>query len=358
MNQESTTRSEPESLGFGRVFTDHVLAMSWTERRRWSAPVVQNRLQATAILPTSAALNYGQGVFEGMKAVRMQDGTVSFFRPDSHLHRLNNGAHRMGIPLVDFNTLWAGLRDLVSTDLPWLSDEPGSAFYLRPLLVGNGSTIGVAPADAYQLIVLLSPLGEYFAESGGADGMVTVMATPQYSRAAPGGTGDIKTPANYGGTLLPALLAHNHGFDQVLWLDAIDQEYVEEIGTMNVFFVIDGVLVTPPLNGRILPGVTRDSVLKLARDEDHEVGQRPVTLTEIIDGIAAGRVTECFGTGTAVGIQPIAAIGVRGSEYVISTHPGPVARRYAEMLAGLQCGALLDRFGWMRRLTEVSAVTA
>ncbi|MER6997956.1 branched-chain amino acid aminotransferase [Streptomyces sp. NPDC000410] len=352
-------RPKPEAdtpLVLGRHFTDHAFSMRWTKRRAWQGLTIADRNELPALRPTSAALNYGQTVIEGIKAYRMNDGGIAVYRPDSHVKRLNNGARRLALPQLDFDRVWGALRRLVDLDRDWIPEGPGAALYLRLVLAGNGGTLDLAPADECLFYALAGPVGSA-AEQG--DRSARSMVVDGYATAWPGGTGSVRAAGNYGPNVVPGEIAANYGYDQVLWLDAEHQRFVKQLGTMNVFFVIDGVLTTPPLDPGILPGVTRDSVIKLARDAGVTVDERPVELAEVLKGIDDGRVTECFGTATETGITAVCEIGHKGQEHRIpGSTPGPVTARYRDLLDGLHRGDAPDRFGWMRRLTEVSPVHA
>jgi branched-chain amino acid aminotransferase len=314
---------------------------------------IADRDELPTMRPASTALNYGQAVFDSLKAYRMADGTVAVYRPDSHVKRLNNAARRMALPQVDFDRVWLGIRTLVELDAQWLPAQPGAALYLRCVLAGNGATLEVAPAEECLFTILVSLVEQ--AEP--AEPPVRAMVVDGYTRAWPGATGDINAVGNHGQGLVPREIAANYGYDHVLWVGGEPQRRVQQIGAMNVFFVVDGVLTTPNLDGTVLAGITRDSIIKLARDAGAAVVERPIELAEVLRGISDGRISECFGAGTAEGIVPVGGLGYQVEEYRL---PGDtaVASRYRELLDGIRGGALVDRFGWMRRLTEVSTVHA
>lgn len=339
------------SLGLGRHFTDHAYFMRWSKRRSWRGMTIGDRDELPTLRPASAALNYGQAVFDSLKAYRMADGTVAVYRPDSHIKRLNNAARRMALPQVDFDRVWLAIRRLVELDAQWLQAQPGAALYLRCVLAGNGTTLDVAPAEECLFTILVSPVEQ--AEP--AELPVRAMVVDGYTRAWPGGTGDINSVGNYGQGIVPREIAANYGYDHVLWVGGEPQRRVQQIGAMNVFFVVDGVLTTPHLDGTVLPGITRDSIIKLTRDAGTRVDERPVELAEVLQGISDGRITECFGTGTAEGIASISGLGYQAEEYRLPSGTA-VASQYRELLDGIRGGTLVDRFGWMRRLTEVSTV--
>jgi branched-chain amino acid aminotransferase len=356
VNPTTTPRLKPETgtpLLPGRHITDHAYFMRWSKRRSWQGMTIADRDELPAVRPTSSALNYGQVVVDGLKAYRMADGTLSVYRPDSHIKRLNNAARRLALPLVDFDRVWYAIRRLVELDGDWLSAEPDKALYLRTVLAGNGGALEMTPADECLFYVLAGPV-----ESAQPTGRpVRAMVVDDYVRAWPGGTGNVNAAGNYGPGLVPREIAVNMGYDHVLWLGGGQQRLVQQIGAMNVFFVVDGVLTTPALDGTVLPGITRDSIIKLARDAGTRVDERPIELAEVLQGISDGRITECFGTATVDGIVPIGGVGYKAEEYRL---PGgtAVATHFQELLHGIRRGDLIDRFGWMRRLSEVSTVNA
>jgi branched-chain amino acid aminotransferase len=352
----ATPRPKPAAdapLGLGRQLTDHAYCMRWTKRRSWQGMTIVDRDDLPAVRPTSAGLHYGQAVSDGLNAYRMTDGSVAVYRPDSHIKRLNNAARRMALPQVDFDRLWRGVRALVELDAGWLPEGPGAALHLRVVLTGNGATLDLAPAEEGLLTVLAAVVRQ----PGTAERPARAMVVDDYVRAWPGGTGDINAVGGYGQGVVPREIAANYGYDHVLWTGAGPQRRIQQVGDMNVFFVIDGVLTTPALDGTVLPGVTRDSIIKLARDEGARVDERPIGLDEVLRGISDGRVTECFATGTVEGVVPIDGLGFQSEEYRLPAGT-TVAAHHRAVLDGIRSGALVDRFGWMRRLTEVSPVTA
>jgi branched-chain amino acid aminotransferase len=353
MSRTAEPRLKPEpgaELPPGQVFTDHSFYMRWSKRRAWQGLTIADRDTIPSLRPAAAALNYGQTLIEDLKAYRMNDGTVSVYRPDSHLKRLNKGTQRMALPLVDFDRVWGALKALAEVDEGWLAQEAGSELSLRLVLAANGKTLAPGPATEALFYILASP------SRGATAAPQSALSLPQYVRAWPDGTGDIGAAGNYAAAVVPAEVAVNYGYGQVLWLDGPQRRFVQQVGEMNVFFVIDGVLTTPALEQSIFPGITRDSLIKLARDGGQRVDERPVELAEVLAGIGDGRVTECFATGTAAGVVPLDAIGADPARYPLSAAPGPVTTYFRDLLDGIHRGDLADRFGWMRRLTEVATV--
>ncbi|MFG2589954.1 aminotransferase class IV [Streptomyces sp. NPDC048438] len=348
-------RPKPEAgSSTGTILTDHAFFMRSGKRRSWQGLTVADRDTIPALRPTAAALQGGQVVVDGLRAYRMTDGTVSVFRPDSHIKRLNNGARRLALHQVDFDRVWSSVRALVQLDQEWLPEEPGGAMDLRAVLAADGTGLTAGPVDDCLFYVLASVADQD--EAGGK--AVRAMTLDGYVRAWPGGFGDINAAGTLAMGVVPGEIAANYGYDHVLWLDGPQGRLVQQIGNLNAFFVIDGVLTTPLLDRSVLPGITRDSIVKLARDSGTRVVERPVELAEILKGIADGTVTECFATGTEAGVAPVTSLGHQGEEYRLADEAGPVTTRFRGLLQGLHRGEAVDRFGWMRRVTEVAPVHA
>ncbi|WLQ33670.1 aminotransferase class IV [Streptomyces castrisilvae] len=350
----TTPRPRPEADGpAGAVLTDHAFFMRTGKRRGWQRLTVADRDSVPALRPTAAAVLSGQSVIDELAAYRLADGTVAVFRPDSHIKRLNNGARRLAMPQVDFDRVWSSVRAMVELDEGWLAREAGSCLRLRAVLAADGSGLTAGPADDCLFYVLGSVPAAAEAKP------LKALTLDGYVRAWPGGTGDVNTAGGLAAGVVPGEIADNYGNDHVLWLDGPQGRFIQQIGELNAFFVIDGVLTTPALDRTVLPGVTRDSVVKLARDAGTEVVERPVELAEVLKGIADGTVTECFATGTAAGVAPVGSLGHQGEEYrLASQEAGPVTARFRDLLDGIHRGESVDRFGWMRRITEVAPVHA
>jgi branched-chain amino acid aminotransferase len=353
----STPRLIPvldSNLGFGKHFTDHAFFMKWNSKKGWHSKTVCDRDALPSIGLSAKVLNYGQGLFEGIKAFKTNDGVVQAFRPDSHIKRLNNGAKRLCLPQVNFTDAWDGISELLRLDSQWIPEGNGSALYLRPVLAGVEESLGVSSATECLFYVLASPVSSYYKDEG--FGPVKILVSEEHIRAFPGGTGNIKAIGNYAGSLLAADIAKNLGYTQVLWLDAIERQYVEEVGTMNIFFVFEGKIVTPELSaGTILAGITRDSVIKLCRDEGMVVEERKISIKEIVQRSHDGTMTECFGTGTAVVISPVSEIGYQDMRIKIGVlGQNPIAASLFSTISETQIGKQIDRFGWIRRLNALS----
>lgn len=336
-----------DNPGFGRVFTDHMATIRWTEEKGWHNAKVTARAPFS-LDPACAVLHYAQEIFEGLKAYRTQDGAITLFRPEENARRFNQSAERMAMPLLPEAMFLDSIEALVDMDRDWIPDGEGS-LYLRPFMFASEAFLGVRPAAEYIYCVIASPVGPYF--KGGAK-PVTVWATSDYARAAAGGTGAAKCGGNYAASLLAQAEASRHGCDQVVFLDAAQHRWVEELGGMNVFFVMDdGSLKTPPLTGTILPGITRKSIITLARDAGMTVSEEPYSFNQWRSDAQSGRLREAFACGTAAVVAAIGEVRfAEGSFRIGGGETGAVTARLREELVAIQRGAAIDRHGWLRRL--------
>jgi branched-chain amino acid aminotransferase len=335
------------SLGFGQIFTNRMLKAEWDAQRGWHDARIEP-YGPLALDPAAKVFHYGQEVFEGLKAYRWRDGRVVLFRPRMNAERFNRSAARLALPAVPEDLFLEGIADLVRLEADWIPTAEGSSLYIRPTLIAVEPTLGVRPSDQCLFFVILSPVGAYYA---GGFNPVRILVEDFYVRAVPGGTGTAKTGGNYASSLSAGLKAKERGFEQVLWLDGIQRRYVEEVGAMNIFFVVDGVLVTPPLSDSFLAGVTRDSVLELADALGIPADVRPVEIDELLAGVRDGRVSEAFGSGTAAVVSPVGVLGYKDQVVTIgSGGVGPVTRRLYDTLTGIQYGRLPDTFGWMHQI--------
>ena len=334
--------TDEKNLGFGKNFTDHMLMMDYSVDKGWyDAKIVP--YQQLSLDPATMVLHYGQAIFEGLKAYRADDG-VRLFRPMENVKRLNRSAERMSIPVLPEDKVYEAMTDLIRLEADWIPQSEGASLYVRPTVIATDPFLGVSASKTYLFFVILSPSGAYYP---GGLAAVKIWVEPQYVRAVRGGIGFTKAAANYAASLYAGEAAKKAGYTQVLWLDGIEQKYIEEVGAMNMCFVIDGKLVTPELNGSILPGITRDSVLTLARDMGYAVEERRVALEEIIDGIRTGRLTEAFGTGTAAVVSPVGWLGYGKESFEIGGGViGPVAQRMYDTIIGIQYGRLPDTHNW------------
>lgn len=334
-----------EELGFGTVFTDHMFVMDYEASRGWHDPRVVP-YGPLSLDPAAGVLQYGQTLFEGLKAfAHASDGRPRLFRPDAHAQRLNASARRLCMPEVDPAWLLAGVRALVRVDAEWTPRAPGTSLYLRPTMIATEGFLGVRPSRTYTFYVLISPVGAYFKAKARA---LKLWVEPNYVRAVRGGIGFAKTGGNYAGSLLAAEEAKARGYDQVLWLDGVHRRFVEEVGTMNLYVRIDDEVITPPLEGSILPGVTRDSANALLREWGVRVSERALAIDEIVDAHRAGRLKEVFGTGTAAVIAPVGELAW-GEQHLTIAPPGPesVGTRLNEAIVAIQRGNAPDPHGWL-----------
>jgi branched-chain amino acid aminotransferase len=331
-----------EHLRFGYEFSDHVFAMDYAEGR-WQRPRIEP-YGPIPLEPGAAMLHYGQTVFDGFKAYRGADGAARVFRPDANARRLQASCRRLCMPEVDLELFCAAVRELVALDHAWLPSGPGQALYVRPLLIGTEPHLDVRPDKTYRFTILTSPVGAYFDPKARGVGL---KAEADYTRAAAvGGLGFAKTAANYAAGMLATEQARREGFDQVLWLDSNEHRYVEEVGAMNIFFKRGGTVITPPLGGSILPGITRDSLIALLRDRGLPVEERRIAIDEVMDALRDGSMEEIFGAGTAAVVAPVARLQFRGETLELKSSPGPLTRELYDQLTGIQTGRLPDPHGW------------
>ncbi len=336
-------RPKDSELGFGQVFTDHMFLMDYQEGKGWYDPRIEP-YGPLSLDPATAFLHYGQGLFEGLKAFRGQDGRIRMFRPRKHAERLNNTARRMCIPTLDPDAILESWRALVGLDRDWVPSTVGTSLYIRPTIIASEPFLGVRPARQYLYYVILSPVGAYYPEGINP---VKIKVIDRYVRAVPGGLGEAKTAANYAASLYAAEEAKHEGFTQVLWLDGVHRKYIEEVGTMNIMLRIGEEVITPPLAGTILPGVTRDSAITLLREWGVRVAERPVAIDEVIEAARKGTLREVFGTGTAAVISPVGELAYKGERIVVNDFRiGELTRRLYDAIVGIQYGTAPDSRGW------------
>ncbi len=336
-----------DRLGFGRIFSDHMFSMDYADGA-WCDPRIEP-YGPLLLEPGVSMLHYGQTVFDGYKVFRGIDGVARAFRHERNAQRLYDSCRRLCIPVPEAgefrDLLLNATRELVELDHAWIPSAWGQSLYVRPLIIATEVTLEVRAAASYRCMIMTSPVGAYF---GDALTGVSLRVEDRYTRAASiGGLGAAKTAANYAASLLPGAESQAQGFDQVLWLDSNEHRYVEEVGAMNMFFRIDGKVVTPPLGGSILPGVVRDSTLTLLADWGLPVEERRIAIDEVVDAARAGTLEEMFGAGTAAVICPVASIGYQGEVYrVADDPPGELTQRLYDELTGIQYGNIDDRHGW------------
>jgi len=340
--------SDPLKLDFGKNFTDHMFSMDYTPSEGWKNPMIKP-YQPLVLDPATVMFHYSQAAFEGQKAYKSPQDETLLFRPLENAQRLNRSLDRMCIPQIPEDLFLQAESELLKVEERWIPTQKGSALYIRPTVIPTEVLIGpVVPSETYLFFIILSPVGPFYREGFNP---VSLLVDEVYSRAAPGGTGEAKTGGNYAATMAVSQLAREKGYSQVLWLDAKEHRYIEEVGAMNIFFVIKDTLVTPPLSGTILPGITRKSVLEMAGDLGIKAEERPVALQELIKGIRSHDVTEVFGAGTAAVISPVGKIGYAGEDYVVNNNnTGYWAQKFFDTLTGIQYGELEDKYQWVYKV--------
>jgi branched-chain amino acid aminotransferase len=337
--------------GFGRMFTDHMVVIPYKEGQGWGQGVLK-AYGPIEMDPAASVLHYGQAIFEGFKAYHQPDGGIASFRPEANARRFNASAARLAMPELPEELFVEAARALIAQDRAWVPSAVGESLYMRPLMIATEAALGVRASNEYLFILMASPSGAYFPAGVKP---VTVWISDDFVRAAPGGTGFAKCAGNYAASLVAQRQAKGEGCDQVVWLDAIHREYIEEMGGMNIFFVYqekgETVVVTPELTGTLLPGITRDSLLQLAREQGFKAEQRKISVEEWKAAIAEGRMTEAFACGTAAVITPIGHVKSRRGEWQVNRgETGPVAAKLREVLLNLQHGLVSDTHGWMKRI--------
>jgi len=327
-----------KNLGFGTVFSDHMLVCDY-KNGAWSTPEIVP-FQPISLMPSAKIFHYGQSIFEGMKAYKDTDKKTWLFRPDENFKRFNISAKRLSIPELPEAVFMEGLKALLKVDEQWIPTQDGSSLYIRPIIFATGEGFHASPADAYKFMICTAPSGAYFA------GKVKVLIEQNYSRSANGGVGYAKAGGNYAGQFYPTQLAIDKGYDQVIWTDDNTHEYIEEAGAMNIFVRINDTLITGPTSFRILDGITRKSILDIAKDEGIKVEVRKFTVTEIVEASKNGSLKEMFGAGTAAVISPIATFGFKDTDYDLPELENPVALQLKKRIMDIQTNKAEDLFGW------------
>lgn len=333
--------------GFGTQFTDHMVTIDWAEGRGWHDAVVGPR-QPIPLDPAASVLHYAQEIFEGLKAYKQADGSIALFRPEANAARFNHSARRLAMPDLPEELFVEAIERLVRIDKAWIPDGEGASLYLRPFMIATEAFLGVRPAKQYKFIVIASPAGNYFKSGAPA---VSIWVS-DYTRAAPGGTGAAKCGGNYAASLVPQAEAIARGHDQVVFLDAAEHKWIEELGGMNLYFVFDdGSLLTPALTGTILPGITRDSLLTLAREEGLKVEEGRYSLDQWRADAQSGRLVETFACGTAAVVTPVGKVAGREGEFTVgSGGPGQLTGKLKARLVAIQRGEAADSHGWIRKI--------
>ncbi|WP_018392913.1 MULTISPECIES: branched-chain amino acid aminotransferase [Bacillaceae] len=349
-----TKREKPDqtNLGFGRVFTDHMFMMDYTEGKGWhDARIVP--YQPITLSPSAMIFHYGQTVFEGMKAYLTEDKRVFLFRPEKNMERLNRSNNRLCIPQIDGDFVIEALKKLIEVDQEWIPTAEGTSLYIRPFIIATEPFLGVAPSKNYTFMIIMSPVGLYYKEGIAP---VKILVENEFVRAVKGGTGEAKTAGNYASSLKAQEIASGKEYSQVLWLDGVEKKYIEEVGSMNVFFKIDGEVVTPALNGSILQGVTRDSVIQLLKYWNVPVSERRLSMEEIAQAHRDGKLEEAFGTGTAAVISPIGEFFWGEEKMVLNSgKTGELSKKLYDTITGIQYGTLEDPFNWVTEVPIASS---
>ena len=336
-------KPDPSSLGFGKYFTDYMFVMDYEEEKGWHRP----RLTPYAPImldPSSSVFHYGQAVFEGLKAYRTEDGRVLLFRPEQNIKRLNKSCQRMSMPPVDEELVLEALTQLVELEKEWVPREKGTSLYIRPFVIATEPSLGVKASKNYTFMIVLSPVGSYY---GDQLQPINIYVEDEFVRAVNGGVGNAKTSGNYAASLQAQQKANELGYDQVLWLDAIEKKYAEEVGSMNIFFVINGEVVTPALSGSILSGITRASAIELIRSWGIPVREEKISIDDIYAASARGELTEVFGTGTAAVVTPVGELNIHGRTVIVNDRQiGEISKKLYQTITDIQLGKVKDPFRW------------
>ena len=339
--------ADESKLGFGKTFTDHFFTMKYHEDRGWYDPTIEP-YRILQLDPTAMCLHYGQEIFEGMKAYRGKDGSIYLFRPNENIKRMNMSAERLCMPTIDPDLFMEALAKLVLADKDWIPQGEGTSLYIRPTMIATEAALGVHPANEYLFFIVIGPVGAYYPEGFGP---TKIYVSEQYVRSVRGGTGYCKAGGNYAASLYASRIAAQMGYTQVLWLDAIERKYVEEVGTSNIFFIIGDELITPALSGAILGGITRDSVIQMARHWGISVTERPLSMDEIMDASTRGTLKEVFASGTAAVVSPVGQIYYKGEEHLINGgRIGALTERLYNEILQIQYGKREDPFGWRMKI--------
>lgn len=341
-----TLKNKPQpgdKLGFGHIFTDYMFVMPYDAGQGWHDPEIRP-YAPIELSPAAMCLHYGQTVFEGLKAYRTAEGKIQLFRPEENFKRLNQSNERLVIPELPVDMAMEGLMELLKVEKDWVSSKDGESLYIRPFIFAVDPFLGVKPGDQYLFVIILSPSGAYY-ESG--LNPVNIYVESKYVRAVRGGMGYAKTGGNYAASLIGQDEAHKQNYAQVLWLDGVEQKYIEEVGAMNIFFVIDGEVVTPMLQGSILPGITRKSAIDVCKSKGIKVSERRISIQEISDAYDAGKLEEVFGTGTAAVISPVGHLKWGDKVMEINGNKiGNISQMLYDTMTGIQWGKIEDTFGW------------
>ena len=336
--------AQDNPLTFGTIFTDHMFVMNYQKGKGWFDPRVVP-YQPISLEPSAMVFHYGQEMFEGLKAYRADDGRALLFRPDMNAKRTNNTNKRLCIPEIPVEDFIQAVQAVVKVDEAWIPNKPGTSLYIRPFIIATDPFLGVRPSDTYLFIIILSPVGAYYPEGLNP---VKIWIEDDYVRAVKGGIGEAKTGGNYVASMAAQLKAHDEGYSQVLWLDGVERKYIEEVGAMNIFFKINGKVLTPMLNGSILPGITRNSVIALCKEWGYEVEERKISVDELYEASVNGTLEEVWGTGTAAVISPVGHL--RFQDQVMKIQDGGIgelSQKLYDTVTGIQLGKIEDTRGWV-----------
>ncbi|SHI57391.1 branched-chain amino acid aminotransferase [Parasporobacterium paucivorans] len=338
-----TLPSQDNPLNFGTIFTDHMFIMNYDPQNGWNdARVVP--YEKICLEPSSMVFHYGQEMFEGLKAYKTGDERILLFRPEKNAQRANNTNKRLCIPEIPVEDFVEAVKTLVKTDEKWVPTKEGTSLYIRPFIIATDPFLGVRPSDTYMFIIILSPVGAYYPEGLNP---VRIWIEDEYVRAVKGGIGETKTGGNYVASMKSQVKAHDAGYSQVLWLDGVHRKYIEEVGAMNIFFKINGEVVTPALSGSILPGVTRDTVLELCKAWGVPASEKRISIDEIYEAYENGTLEEVFGTGTAAVISPVGELKWGDKTLIVNDGKiGDFSRKFYDTVTGIQLGNIKDEFGW------------
>lgn len=347
IEKTSTPKQKPEmstKLPFGHHFTDHMFVMDYDEGQGWhDARIIP--FQNLSLSPAATVFHYGQEMFEGMKGYKTADGKVLLFRPDKNIERANKSNERLCIPQIPADDFLQALKAVVKMDQDWIPTAEGTSLYIRPFIIATEPHLGVKPSASYLFLIILSPSGAYYANGFKP---VKIWVEENYVRAVRGGIGEAKTGGNYVASLKAQVEAHAGGYAQVLWLDGIERKYIEEVGAMNIFFKVDGKVLTPELNGSILPGVTRESVIEICRSWGLPVEERKIAIDEIFEAYKAGKLEEVWGSGTAAVISPVDTL--KWGDHIMQINPGeigPLSQKLYDAITGIQLAKLPDPHQWV-----------
>ena len=335
---------ENDEIVFGSIFTDHMFIMDYEEGKGWINPRIEE-YKNLSISPAAMVFHYGQTMFEGMKAYKTSDGRTVLFRPNKNIERANNSNKRLCIPQIPEEDFLQAVKAVVKVDEDWIPTKKGSSLYIRPFIISTEEALNVKPSSKYKFMIILSPVGAYYKEGLNP---VKIWIEDDYVRAVRGGIGEAKTGGNYAASLFSQEKAHEAGYSQVLWLDGVEHKYIEEVGAMNIFFKISGKIVTPMLNGSILPGVTRNSVIEVCKDWGLPVEERRISEEELYNAAKNGTLEEVFGSGTAAVISPVGTLKFGDEAFDINNGAiGEVSQKLYDTITGIQTGKVEDKFGWI-----------